>query len=296
MSISPFTMNLVRFAPLGCLALVAVCLARPPMPADSKLSGDRIDVDINGTISILNTEKNSVTLLKKDRVPLREIGGAGWENNQFDRPSGIWARNGIDVFVADYGNHRIQRFDRNLSYVSTLYTREDPDPDQRFGYPADVAVSRLGFLFICDTENSRIAKINQLSQVERTFGGFSAGEGRLYSPSKVECGPADRVYVVDGPRLMVYDNFGNFLHALAGVFHPPLSLYASDTRVVVVDSSTVYCFNGEERAVCTVPAETVFGVSGKEINAIAFSRDSMFAVSREGLLAAPDPVQMMRER
>lgn len=289
-------MNLLRFAPLVCLVLLAGVRERPPRQSNVPLAGDRLDVDINGNIYVLSTEKNSVRLYTKDRVQTREIGGAGWENNQFDHPSGIWARNGIDVFVADYGNHRIQRFDRSLNYISTLYTREDPDPDQRFGYPADVALSRLGLLFVCDTENSRIVKVNQFTQVERTFGGFSAGEGRLYYPSQVECGPKDRVYVVDGGRLVVFDNFGNFLHALAGVFHPPLSLYANDASVLVVDSSTVYCFDDDERAVCAVPTETVLGITGKEINSIAFSGDSIYALTGNGLLVGPNPGRVARER
>ena len=289
-------MNRSRSGLLVCFALLAVAHGSLPGQIGMTPSGDRIDVDINGNIYVLSTGRNSVKLFTRDRVQTREIGGSGWENNQFDRPSGIWARNGIDVFVADYGNHRIQRFDRNLNYISTLYTREDPDPDQRFGYPADVALSRLGLLFICDTENSRIAKVDRFTQVERTFGGFSAGEGRLYSPSQVECGPKDRIYVVDGVRLVVFDNFGNFLHALAGVFYAPLSLYASDESVVVVDSSTVYCFDGEERPVCAVPTETVFGVKGKEINSIAFSRDSLYALTGNGLLVAPNPAWMARDR
>ncbi len=287
-------MNRLFTAPLIPLALLAFWGGRPSEGTNPRLGGDRVDIDIYGNIYIVSTERNSLRLFTKERVQTREVGGAGWENNQFDRPSGIWARNGIDVFVADYGNHRIQRFDRNLNYISTLYTREDPDPDQRFGYPADVSLSRLGFLFICDTENSRIAKVNQFTQVERTFGGFSAGEGRLYSPSQVECGPEDRVYVVDGARLVVFDNFGNFLHVLSGVFHLPLSLYANDERVVVVDSSNVYCFDGEERAVCSVPVETFFGVQGKEIRSIALSRDSVFALTANGLLAAPDPARLER--
>ena len=285
-------MNRLRLCLLNCLFLPAVFCAR----LSAQVAGDHIDIDIYGNIFILDTEKNLLRLFTKDRVQTREIGGSGWENNQFDRPTGIWARNGIDVFVADYGNHRIQRFDRNLNYVSTLYTREDPNPDGRFGYPSDVAVSRLGYLFICDTENSRIVKVNQFTQVEKTFGGFGAGEGRLYAPMQVETGPKDHVYVVDGARLLVFDNFGNFLRVFAGVFHPPVTVYASDARVMVLDSTMAYCFDSEERPVCSLPIETVLGVTGIEIRSVAFSKDSMFVLTRRGLLAAPDPRLAMRER
>ena len=139
-------------------------------------------------------------------------------------------------------------------------------------------------------------KINQFTQVERTFGGFGAGEGRLYSPTQVECGPNDHVYVVDGARLLVFDNFGNFLRVIAGVFRQPVSLYADGGSVVVVDSAMVYCFDSEERSVRSIPIETILGVKGGEIRSVAFSHDSMFVLTGNGVLTAPDPRQMSQER
>src|SRR5437867_9667221 len=147
-------MNRLSFSLL--IFVVSSAISGPQLSAQvtRSASGERIDIDIYGNIYILSADRNTLKVLSKDRTLKREIGGSGWENDQFDRPTGVWARNGIDVFVADYGNHRIQRFDRNLNYVSTLYTRDNPNPEERFGYPTDVAVSRLGDLFICDTENS----------------------------------------------------------------------------------------------------------------------------------------------
>jgi hypothetical protein len=289
-------MNRLRFCYLFCLMFSASLCAELSAQAITPVSGERIDIDINGNIFLLQTNRNSLELLTKDGIRKHRIGGSGWENDQFDRPSGVWARNGIDVFVADYGNHRIQRFDRNLNYVSTLSTRENPNPYERFGYPSDVALSRLGYLFICDTENSRIVKVNQFNQVEQTFGGFGAGEGRLYSPTQVECGPKDHVYVVDGARLLVFDNFGNFLRVIAGVFRLPVSLYADGGSVVVVDSVAVYCFDSEERPVRSIPTETILGAKAGEIRSVAFSQDSMFVLTGSGVFGVPDPRQMVQEQ
>ncbi len=285
-------MNRLCLSFVGCFVFFAATIAEAP--AQARIAGQRVDVDLNGNIYILNPDKNTLKLFTKDRVLVREVGGSGWENDQFDRPSGIWARNGIDVFVADYGNHRIQRFDRTLNYVSTLYTRENQKPEEHFGYPGDVTLSRLGDLFICDTENSRIVKVNRFSQVERTFGGFGAGVGRLYSPTQVEAGPNDHLYVVDGGRVVVFDNFGNSLRDLPGVFRPPLSLYANDESVVVVDSTTLYCFDREERPVHVLPVETIAGVHSAR--SVAFTQDSMFVLTGDGLLAFPDPRQRIREK
>lgn len=258
-----------------------------PMPG---LTGTRLDVDINGNIYVLDANRNLLTLSNGDFTLHKEVGGAGWENDQFDKPSGLWARNGIDVFIADYGNHRVQRFDRGLNYISTFSTRESAIPDERFGYPRDVAVSRLGDLFICDGENARIVKVNRFSKVERSFGGFDAGAGRLLRPSELEVGPKDRVYVLDMARVMVFDNFGNFVHELLpGLFRAPQTLFADNNGIVILDADTLYCFDGNERPTRIITLESLGVAQGVNIHSFVCSRDEMFLLTSIGLQRIPDP-------
>ena len=255
----------------------------------TKIKGQQFNIDIYGNIFVLDTDRNILRLFSKEQKLLREIGGSGWENDQFDRPVGLWARNGIDVFVADYGNHRIQRFDRSLNFVSSLFTRDSSNPEERFGYPTDVALSRLGDLYICDSENSRVLKVDRFNKVERTFGGFDAGEGRLYAPERLEIGPKDNVYVLDGSRVIVFDSFGNFLHELArGVFKEPVSLFADNDGVVVLDDDILYCFDEEERARRTIPIDSIAGAPA-HINSIAFSGTFMYILAADGLITVHDP-------
>ncbi len=257
---------------------------------NSRIRGTRLEVDIYGNMFVVETERNVVRLYSKDTVLVREIGGQGWDNNQFDRPSGIWARNGIDVFVADYGNHRIQRFDRSLNYVATFSTHDSDNPDERFGYPTDVAVSRLGDLYICDSENTRIVKVDRFSQVERVFGGFDAGKGRLENPTRIEIGPHDYIYVLDATRILVYDTFGNFLHELApGVFKNLQCLYADNRRILVTDGTTIYCFDENERLASSTLLQTLTGSEQAVVHSVALHKDTIYLLVPGGLLTAPGP-------
>lgn len=256
----------------------------------SRVRGNRLEVDIYGNMFVVETERSVVRLYSKDTVLVREIGGQGWNNDQFDHPSGIWARNGIDVFVADYGNHRIQRFDRSLNYVATFSTRSSDNPDERFGYPTDVAVSRLGDLYICDSENTRIVKVDRFSQVERVFGGFDAGKGRLENPIRIEIGPHDYIYVLDSNRILVYDTFGNFLHELApGVFKNPQCLYADYRRILVTDGTTIYCFDENERLASSTLLQTLTGSEQAVVHSVALHKDTIYLLGPGGLLTAPGP-------
>jgi hypothetical protein len=283
------------FLPMKRLALHSLLLVYFQLPAFAQnapplIAGDRIDVDIHGNVSVLSTNKNLLSLYKKDFTILKEVGGSGWENDQFDKPHGLWARNGIDVFVADYGNHRIQRFDRDLSYISTFSTRGSTNPDERVGYPTDVAVSRLGDLFICDGENARIVKVNRFSKVERTFGGFDAGGGRLLRPLDLEVGPEDRVYVLDGNRVMVFDNFGNFVHELLpGSFHNPRAIFADGRSVVVLDTRALYCFDANERPARTISLESLGMAAEATIRSLTFSGNTLFLLTSDGVQQLPDP-------
>lgn len=256
--------------------------------SSSSLSGSSFDVDIHGAMVVLDETRNVVQLLAADYTVVSSIGGAGWDNNQFDRPLGVWARNGIDIFIADYGNHRIQRFDRKLSFISSFSTRERTNPDERFGYPTDVAISRLGDLFICDSENARILKVVGFSKIEKTFGGFDAGKGRLKKPGQIEIGPNDNVYVQDDSRIVEFDNFGNFIRVFGQEMFPskPI-LYADEKGLAVLSGQQLYTFDKDDRLQNTVAFDSV--LHEKKVHALAFSRSTMYLLTDEGIIETPDP-------
>jgi DNA-binding beta-propeller fold protein YncE len=252
-------------------------------------TGTALDVDVHRHVYVVDAVKGTLRMLGPDLQLLREVGGPGWQSGEFDRPAGIWARNGIDVFVADYGNHRIQRFDRNLSFISSFSTRESPNADERFGFPTDVALSRLGDLFICDTENSRIIKVNRFSRVERSFGGFDAGRGRLTNPTRIDVGAQDFVYVIDGNRIAVFDNFGNYLSELTGeTGFTPLALYADQNGLVVVAAEALHYFDRDNRFLGMEALAQAGGAPPAAALAVAVSRGSIYLLTTQGLVVLKD--------
>jgi DNA-binding beta-propeller fold protein YncE len=262
---------------------------RNAWPQTIRVKGTQLDVDLYGNSYLLDSERNTLRLLDKAGTLNREVGGPGWLDGQFDRPSAVWARNGIDVFVADYGNHRIQRFDRSLNFVSSFSTHESSNPDERFGYPSGVALSRLGELFVCDTENGRIVKVDRFSAVERTFGGFGAGKGRLTAPRSLEIGPKDAIYVLDARRIAVFDAFGNYLRDLVpGLFTRPLGLFARSDLIVVLDAETLYFFDADERPEGTITLTTILP-AGTDIRSFIMSADSLYFLTSGGLFKVSDP-------
>ncbi|MFN0159407.1 MAG: NHL repeat-containing protein [Bacteroidota bacterium] len=272
------------------LSVILVLLAIPgDLQAPRTVTGTGLDVDLYGNRYVVDRTQNTLRKFSATDTLVNEIGGPGWENDQFDSPTAVWARNGIDVFVADYGNHRIQRFDRNLNYVSTFTTREFIDTDLRFGYPVDVAVSRLGDLFICDTENTRIMKINSQSREALVFGGFDAGKGRLLAPRQLEIGPHDRIYVLDGVRVLVFDTFGNFIQAIGREFPGNAVIFADEMGLVVVSDNNIYLFDDNDRLVTTAGVPHEEGTAAWMVHAVSLSQSHMYFLTDTGLEISANP-------
>jgi hypothetical protein len=288
---APFCMHLSKIVGF-CQFLLLPCAACFAQGLDSlAIGGTALDVDILGNLFVVDSDRNSLALYSREGKLLRQVSGQGWGNDQFDRPLGIWSRNGLDVFVADYGNHRVQRFDRTLSYVSTLFTREANDPAVRFGYPTDVTLSRLGALFLCDSENDRIVKVSMSNQIERGFGGLDAGAGRLLSPTQVEVGPNDQVYVLDGNRVIVFDVFGNFLNQLAaGLFTQPSLMVADENGTLVLDRDLLYSFDARDRPshATEVRALTQGRLDGRSVRSLAFARGILYLLTEKTLFLIRD--------
>lgn len=139
---------------------------------------------------------------------LRDVGGYGWDAGAFDQPVDIFA-NPLSVYVSDKNNNRIQKFDKDLNFISLMYTRESDDPAERFGYPLSAVTSNQGDLFILDSENKRILKFDLFGHFILNFGGFDSGNYALVNPEKMVVSPSNSLFVLDGKKIVVFDQYGN---------------------------------------------------------------------------------------
>jgi DNA-binding beta-propeller fold protein YncE len=209
-------------------------------------SATRCSVDPSGYVYVLDAGTNELLKNTTAGKVVCSIGGYGWTTLTFDQPADLSSPNGLDVYVADYGNHRIQRFDRNLNFISSLYLRDDENPGLRFGYPRGVDMDRFGALYLVDGENIRILKFDATNAFERSFGGEEAGNGRLHSPSRLRVSVDDQVYVQDGNSLVVFNVFGNFVRTIGdGLFRNLQTFTVNESALYALDSCTVRVLNNK---------------------------------------------------
>lgn len=144
---------------------------------------------------------------------IKDVGGYGWNEGAFDQPVDVFA-NPLSVYVADKNNHRIQKFDKDLNFISLIYTRESDIQAERFGYPLSAVTSNQGDLFILDSENKRIIKFDLFGNFIMNFGGYDSGIYALVNPEKIVVSPSNNLYVLDGRKIIVFDQYGNGINVL----------------------------------------------------------------------------------
>ena len=79
-------------------------------------------------------------------------------NGLFARPSGIAIDSNDYVYVVDYDNNRIQKFDNNGNFIAKWGSRGYGDG--QFWDPNGIAVTSNGFVYVADTGVSRIKKFD----------------------------------------------------------------------------------------------------------------------------------------
>lgn len=173
----------------------------------------RITVDQRGFLFVIDEGAHSVLVYDAPDHKPRTLGGYGWDQTTFDRPTGV-ATDILNIYVADFGNHRISRFDRQLSFLSSLSTRDTSYERARFGYPKGVALSRQGDLFVLDGENTRVVKFNAQGGFERSFGDTESPEGRLTNPVDLVVTRDERIFVLEPAKIVEYDYLGNYVDVM----------------------------------------------------------------------------------
>jgi len=208
-----------------------------------------ISVDPTGALYVCDTGNHRIQKFNSQGEFLCQLGGFGWERKQFYQPRDIHALSTLDIFIADYQNQRIERYDRELNYISSLRSNSTWDEKLQFSWPIALAFSQQRELFILDEENQKVVKINSSGKPEMQFGGYNWGIGQLKQPHQIVISNADRIFVSDSEanKIVIFDYFGNyldswgenFLNNPTGIFWDQSGLlFIADTgnhRFVVLD-------------------------------------------------------------
>lgn len=166
-------------------------------------------------------------------------GTSGSGDGQFSVPTGISVDSSGNVYVADSGNNRVEKFSSQGVSLSQI-TASDPSCVQAFLDPTAVALAPAsGTLYVADTGNNRVVKVNPATGFcDSVFDSSIAASGTFNGPSGIATDSAGTIYVLDSgnARVEKFDSAGAFLSVLDSGGSPlAVAVDATSKDVYVAD-------------------------------------------------------------
>jgi DNA-binding beta-propeller fold protein YncE len=116
-------------------------------------------------------------------------------NGKLDHSSGIAVDLSGNVYVADSGNNRIQKFDSNGHFITSW--GKTGSENGNFSVPYGIAVDS-GYVYVADNSNNRIQKFDSNGHFITSWGNFGWIDGSFNHPEDIAIDPKTQyVYVTE---------------------------------------------------------------------------------------------------
>lgn len=137
------------------------------------------------------------------------------------------------IYVVDYNNHRVQKFDMSGNYVSAIGAGyngvtgsigSSGSANGQFNSPRNVALDSAGNVYVTDPGNYRVQVFDSSGNFLRKWGSSGSGNGQFswgyvgspYAPLGIAIDSSNNVYLSDGgnARVQKFDSSGTYLSQL----------------------------------------------------------------------------------
>ncbi|MBU1880597.1 NHL repeat-containing protein [bacterium] len=256
----------------------------PPYGDITPILPAALDVSPTGHLYLLNARLAVIIKMTRDGEVIRQIGGPGSGAEQFSDPADLCAISGLNVYVADRGNDRIVRFDRELTYLAAFKSLEGTSFDLTFEFPQSVLIGLLGDLYIGDGGNDRILKIDPEGRPAFSFGEYGGGFGALAAIQRLELDPRGGLWALDQEgQVTRFDEFGGYLRQLEAVTAGnPTGLAISNQYVWVSSDSNLWQFDRDLREITNFTREQLNLSTDVTLIDLAYRKENLWILDSKG--------------
>jgi sugar lactone lactonase YvrE len=178
------------------------------IPPLSKPSG--VAISTEGQIWIADA-RDRVLVLDATGKYVRTVGASGSDPGQFKMPRGLGFDAGGNLYVADAGNNRIQKFASNGQFLLQFGIARAASED--LSEPSCVVV-HAGVVFVCDTEHHNVKRFSPTGVYQGQWGVEGSGPGQFEEPFDIAFDADGYAYVVDFSNSRVQKFDASFEHVL----------------------------------------------------------------------------------
>jgi sugar lactone lactonase YvrE len=139
------------------------------------------------------------------------IGSYGSEDGQFSHPAGLALDTEGNLWVADQGNNRVQKFNEAGEYVFEFGSHGSGSG--AFDAPKAVAIEAEGNIWVADSGNNRLEKFDAEGKFIEAVGSAGSGNGKFSGPEDVAIDAEGNIWVADtyNYRVQELDAEGKFI-------------------------------------------------------------------------------------
>ena len=203
-------------------------------------------VNSEGLLAVTESQHRCIHLLSKNGALVRSIGkevlgGGALCGVAFDLKGNVW--------VADYGNHKVLKLSQDGRLLQTIHHASDKM--ECFRFPMGVSVSTEGLIYICDRDNHRVTVHDEEGKFLFSFGSKGSGPGCFATPHDITFGSDGLMYVTNHENISVdvWSKEGTFMRDFKTKYAPLYIAATSDNHLVITsymsDTVMVYTLEGE---------------------------------------------------
>jgi hypothetical protein len=183
-------------------------------------------------------DKDQVWFFKKGPDPVQVYTAQGdfvrtWGKGVFVDPHQLRIDGEGNIWLADFGQHVVQKFTPEGKLLLTLGTPgQSGDDESHFYRPTDMAITPAGDVFVSDGYgNRRVVHFDKRGRFVKAWGEFGSKAGQFVLPHAIALDSAGLLYVADrnSGRIQIFDSEGRFVDQWENVLMPwGISINAKD--------------------------------------------------------------------
>ncbi len=226
-----------------------------------------VAINSRGEMIVVNKSGTQISVLKPTGEKIRTFATQGTENGQLSDAYGVTVDKDDNIYVSDYGNNRIQKFNREGQFVKAVGNKgpEALEFDMAVGICYNHIDSNL---YVVDQINYRIQVLSTELAFVRAFGTQGEQRGQFTYPACCAFDSMNNLYVTDwgNNRVQVFTTEGEFLSTFKNkgndetLYHPlSIAIDSNDTVFVSEHGKTcVNIFNTQGEYIAAIDMEEQF--------------------------------------